>query len=73
MERYVTADSGSKGFRQVAKLLNANEFEFRAFLSDKKIVCTALAASGRLARIHIDAGRFEVKAGSSGRACIQPG
>src|SRR5699024_2318193 len=36
--RYVSADSGSNGFRQVAKLLNANEFEFRALLSDNKIV-----------------------------------
>lgn len=63
VERY--ADStGTKGFRQVAKLLQANEHRFREFLIDEKIMY-------RLGREltphsqHIDAGRFCVKAGTS--------
>jgi phage antirepressor YoqD-like protein len=63
VERY--ADStGTKGFRQVAKLLGANEHRFREFLIDEKIMY-------RLGREltphsqHIDAGRFCVKAGTS--------
>lgn len=59
------ADStGTKGFRQVAKLLGANENQFREFLIDQKILY-------RLGReltphaAHIDAGRFCVKAGTA--------
>jgi len=59
------ADStGTKGFRQVAKLLGANENHFREFLIDQKILY-------RLGReltphaAHIDAGRFCVKAGTA--------
>lgn len=65
VERYVSAESGSKGFRQVAKLLTANEFEFRAFLSDKKIMYR-LGGEWTPRQNHIDAGRFEVKTGISG-------
>ena len=65
VERYVAADSGSKGFRQAAKLLNANEFEFRAFLSDNKIMYR-LGGEWMPHQKHIDAGRFEVKAGLAG-------
>lgn len=65
VERYVAADSGSKGFRQVAKLLNANEFEFRSFLSDNKIMYR-LGGEWMPHQKHIDAGRFEVKAGLAG-------
>ena len=65
VERYVAADSGSKGFRQVAKLLSANEFEFRAFLSDNKIMYR-LGGEWMPHQKHIDAGRFEVKAGLAG-------
>lgn len=65
VERYVSADSGSKGFRQVAKLLNANEFEFRAFLSDNKIMYR-LGGEWMPHQKHIDAGRFEVRAGLAG-------
>ncbi len=63
VQRY--ADStGTKGFRQVAKLLGANENQFREFLLDQKIMY-------RLGREltphsqHIDAGRFCVKAGTA--------
>ena len=62
VERYVSADSGSKGFRQVAKLLNANEREFRQFLFDKKIMYR-LAGEWMPYGNHADAGRFEVKTG----------
>lgn len=59
--RYVEAD-GSKGFREVCKLLGAKENEFRAFLQEANIV---YKLGGRLVpyQPHIDAGRFEIKAG----------
>lgn len=61
MDRYVDA-SGSKGIREVAKLLRANEREFIAFLIDRQIM---YRLGGRLTPYapHLDAGRFEVKAG----------
>lgn len=61
VERYVDA-SGSKGIREVAKLLRANEREFIAFLTDRQIM---YRLGGRLTPYapHLDAGRFEVKAG----------
>lgn len=62
VDRYVTADSGSKGFRQVAKLINANEKEFREFLKDRKIMYR-LNGEWMPYQQHIEAGRFEVKAG----------
>lgn len=62
VDRYVSADSGSKGFRQVAKLLHANEREFRQFLSDEKIMYR-LAGEWMPYGNHIEAGRFEVKTG----------
>ena len=63
VERY--ADStGTKGFRQVAKLLNAKENDFREFLLDAKIL---YRLGGELTphAHHIDAGRFCVKAGTA--------
>ncbi len=63
VDRYVEA-SGSMSFRQVAKLLNAKEPEFRLFLLDRHIMY-------RLNNIltphhqHTDAGRFEVKTGTT--------
>lgn len=63
VERY--ADStGTKGFRQVAKLLGAKENLFREFLIDQKILYrlgTELTPQAQ----HIDAGRFCVKAGTA--------
>jgi phage antirepressor YoqD-like protein len=65
VDRYVAAD-GSMSFRQVAKLLSANERKFRQMLLDQGVmyylggVLTPKAA-------HIDAGRFEVKTGTSER------
>ncbi|EFE0884446.1 phage regulatory protein/antirepressor Ant [Escherichia coli] len=63
VDRYVTA-TGSMTFRQVAKLLNAKEPEFRLFLLDHHIMY-------RLSNVltpyhqHIEAGRFEVKTGTT--------
>lgn len=61
VDRYVDA-SGSKGIREVAKLLRANEREFIAFLIDRQIM---YRLGGRLTPYaqHLDADRFEVKAG----------
>lgn len=59
--RFAVAD-GTKGIREVAKLLKANERDFVAFLIDRQVM---YRLSGRLTPYapHIDAGRFEVKAG----------
>lgn len=63
VERYVDA-GGTFGFRQTAKLLGANENDFRAFLIDKRIM---YRLGGVLApyQQHIDAGRFDIKTGVS--------
>lgn len=63
VERYADA-TGTKGFRQVAKLLKVKENAFREFLIDKKIMYR-LGAELTPAAPHIDAGRFVVKAGQS--------
>jgi prophage antirepressor-like protein len=63
VERY--ADStGTKGFRQVAKLLKANESQFRDFLIDEKILYRLGRELTPHAQ-HITAGRFCVKAGTA--------
>lgn len=59
--RYVQAE-GAKGFREVAKLLQANEAEFRAFLSNEKIMYR-LGGDWVAYQNHADAGRFVVKTG----------
>lgn len=61
VDRYVAAN-GSMGFRQVAKLLNAKEPEFRAFLEDSKILYR-LAGVLTPYQNHIEAGRFSIKTG----------
>lgn len=61
--RYVDS-TGSKGFRQVCKLLKVKEPEFRAFLHDKQIMYK-LGGEWMPFAAHIDAGRFEVKAGTA--------
>lgn len=63
VDRYVAAN-GALGFRQVAKLLNAKEPEFRAFLEDNKIFYR-LAGVLTPYQNHIDAGRFAIKTGVS--------
>lgn len=61
VNRYVAAN-GAKGFRQVAKLLQANEHEFRAWLQDGKVMYR-LGGEWTAHQNHIDAGRFVVKTG----------
>lgn len=64
VDRYTHAD-GNKGFREVAKLLNANEREFRDFLISHEIM---YRLDGRLTAYahHQHAGRFTVKTGIGG-------
>lgn len=61
VDRYVDA-SGLQTFRQVAKLLRANEARFREFLVDRDVM---YYLAGRMTphQNHIDAGRFEMRAG----------
>lgn len=63
VDRYVVA-SGTMTFRQVAKLLNAKEPEFRLFLLDNHIM---YRLNGTLTPYHqhIEAERFEVKTGTT--------
>lgn len=63
VERYVDS-TGLKGFRQVAKLLQANEHEFRRFLEDEKVMYRLNGEWAPYAH-HQDAGRFAVKAGTA--------
>ncbi len=56
--------TGLKGFRQVCKLLNACEPEFRMFLEAKKIMYR-LGGEWTPHAQHLDTGRFSVKAGTS--------
>jgi prophage antirepressor-like protein len=64
VERYVEAPTGNKTFRQVCKLLGANEKRFKEFLIDRDVVYylngEMTPRSG-----HLDTGRFSVKAGVS--------
>jgi phage antirepressor YoqD-like protein len=63
VESYVDS-TGLKGFRQVAKLLQIKEPALRAFLSEREIMYR-LGGEWHAYQRHIDAGRFEVKTGSS--------
>lgn len=63
VDNYVES-TGLKGFREVAKLLKIKEPEFRVFLIDNKIMYR-LGGEWMAYQNHIDAGRFEVKAGVS--------
>lgn len=68
VDRYVAA-TGNKGFREVAKLINANEAEFRTFLlgdENRKGCMYRLAHVMTPYQTHIDAGRFAIKAGIAG-------
>lgn len=63
VDRYYTAN-GSLSFRQVAKLLKAKEPELRLFLIEREIMYRLGGTLTPMAQ-HIDAGRFEVKTGTS--------
>lgn len=69
VDKYVDG-SGLKGFRQICKLLNANEGRFREFLCDAKVMYR-LGGEWVPYQPHIDAGRFVTKTGinsTNGRA-----
>lgn len=61
VERYVES-TGSKGVREVAKLLGAKQNAFVAFLIERKVMYRLSGALTPYAN-HLDAGRFEVKTG----------
>ena len=61
VDQYVDA-TGLKGFREVAKLLQVKENQFRKFLADRKIMYR-LGGEWTPCAPHLDAGRFKVKAG----------
>lgn len=63
VDQYVDA-STLMGFRQVAKLLKANENRFRLFLIEAKVMYR-LAGEWVAYQNHIDAGRFSVKTGEA--------
>lgn len=64
VDQYVEA-SGSLGFRQVAKLLSANERQFRQMLLDKGVMYYLGGVLTPYSQ-HQEAGRFEVKTGTCG-------
>lgn len=61
VDKYVAA-TGNLGFRQVAKLLKVKEPELRGFLLGRRIMYRLAGVLTPYAE-HIEAGRFEVKAG----------
>lgn len=63
VEKYVNS-AGLFGFRQVCKLLQVKENDFRAFLQDKAIMYRLNGEWVPYGR-HIDAGRFYVSTGTS--------
>ncbi|MGP2538340.1 MULTISPECIES: phage antirepressor KilAC domain-containing protein [Pantoea] len=63
VDRYVTATS-SMTFRQVAKLLEAKEPEFRLFLIESRVMYRLNGALTPYSQ-HIEAGRFEVRTGTT--------
>ena len=62
VDKFVVADSGNMTFRATAKILKINEREFRTFLKDEKIMYL-LGGDWVPYQQHIEAGRFEIKAG----------
>lgn len=56
--------TGNKTFRETAKILQANERELRAYLYQNKIMYQ-IGGGWMPYQNHIDAGRFEVKAGEA--------
>lgn len=66
VDRYVDS-TGLKGFREVAKLLGANEARFREFL-EANAVMYRLNGSLTAHQQHINAGRFSIRTGTSERS-----
>jgi phage antirepressor YoqD-like protein len=63
VEKYVES-TGLRGFREVCKVLSANEARFREFVLGEKIMYR-LGGTLMPAAQHMDAGRFVVKTGAS--------
>lgn len=63
VDKYVES-TGLKGFRQTAKMLGANEARFREFLLDRRIMYR-MGGEWQAYQNHVDAGRFQVKTGTS--------
>lgn len=63
VDNYVLS-TGSMTFRQVCKLLQVKETDFRCFLIDKKIMYR-LNNTFTPYQIHVDLGRFEIKTGTN--------
>jgi phage antirepressor YoqD-like protein len=63
VDRFVES-TGNKTFREVAKILKANEREFRAFLFDSKVMYQ-LGGGWTAHANHIDAGRFYASTGEA--------
>lgn len=63
VNRYVES-TGNKGFRQVCKLLSANEAEFRKFLTAEKIMYS-LNGEWTPYADHMNTGRFAVRTGTA--------
>lgn len=66
VDRYVAAKSGERGFREVCKLLRANEHEFSEFLIAYQVMYR-LAGKMTPHAQHLDAGRFVVRTGTAPR------
>lgn len=65
VDRYVDT-TGSMGFRQVAKLLQAKEHELKSLLIDKGVMYYLGGALTPCSQ-HLQCGRFEIKTGTSDR------
>lgn len=66
VDRYVDS-TGLKGFREVAKLLGANEARFREFLEANDVMYR-LGRNLTAHQHHINAGRFSIRTGISERS-----
>lgn len=62
VQNYVAANTGSKGFREICKLLNVKEPAFREFLTEQGIMYR-LGGVWTPSAQHMTAGRMEVKTG----------
>lgn len=64
VEKYVSANTGSVGLRQVCKLLGAKQNDFTAFLIARQFMYRTTPKSPLQPRAeHMHSGRFEAKAG----------
>lgn len=63
-EKYVNSSTGTLGFREVCKMLKANERKFADFLKAEKIMYK-LGREWTPYANHLDTGRFEVKTGTA--------